>query len=332
MGEIAHLGPCPEVVCPACREPLRGDARGLGCRGCGRTFPRVAGLPDLRLRSDRYLALDAERAKAERLARRAWRTDLTGLAETYYAITDDVDARRRARYLAHIARAEVRGAGLVPLLPRTGRILEIGCGSGGLLAAAAKAGRDITGIDIAARWLVVASRRLADLGLSVPLAAADAENLPWNDAQFDAVVADSLIEHLDDPLSALREAWRVLRPGGRLIVWGPNRHSLTTDPHVGLWGVGWLPDHWASVYVRRRRGCDWTVRPLSPGQSRRLAVEAGWSDVRVHAPEVPLGWRTRWTGRIGIRLYETLRRSCLNGVLRELGPIWQVVATRQERA
>src|SRR5438445_244146 len=81
----------------------------------------------------------------------------------------------------------------------------------------------IEGFDIAARWLVVACRRLEDHGLSVPLTAASAECLPFADATFGTVVGDSLIEHCDDPQAALREWLRVLRPGGRLILWSPNR-------------------------------------------------------------------------------------------------------------
>src|SRR4051794_38444337 len=222
--------------CPACRGLLVGDAEGPVCVGCGRSFPLVAGLVDLRMESDRYLDLEAERAKAERLHGLEPGTDLRGLAEAYYAITDDVVDARRGRFLRHIAGAEARGEALAARLPRAGRILEIGCGTGGLLVPVLRSGRSIEGVDIAARWLVVARRRLADHGLTGSLVAASAERLPWDDGQFDAVVADSLIEHLDDPARALHEWVRVLRPGGRLIAWSPNRYTLGTDPHVGLWG------------------------------------------------------------------------------------------------
>ena len=90
--------------------------------------------------------------------------------------------------------------------------------------------------------------------------AASADRLPWPDGTFAAVVADSVLEHCDDPLAALREWRRVLRPGGRLVVWSPNRFAPVVDPHVRLWGIGFLPRRWAMAYSRRRRGGAWVPR------------------------------------------------------------------------
>jgi SAM-dependent methyltransferase len=317
-------------VCPACRSSLASGSESWTCFGCGRAFPIVAGLVDLRLHPDRYLDLAADRAKAEALARLDRGGKAADLAAAYYDMTADVDARRRARFIAHIEGAVRRGEALAALLPRTGRILEVGCGTGGLLVAAGRAGRAIEGVDIALRWLVVARRRLEDHGLDVGLFGACAERLPWTDGTFDAVVADSVLEHLDDPEAALKEWRRVVRPGGRLVVWSPNRFSVATDPHVGLWGVGWLPRRVAARYVRMRRGCDWKVRPLSAASARRLALGAGWRGVEVEPVRVPIGWSSGRRGRGAIRIYEAMRgRPIGRAILRRFGPLWQLVATRE---
>jgi O-antigen/teichoic acid export membrane protein/SAM-dependent methyltransferase len=311
--------------CPACQAPVDGP----GCTGCGRSYPTVAGIPDFRLDSDRYLDLDAERTKAERLARIASETDLEGLARAYYTMTPDVDPPRCERYLSHILGAESRGEALAACLEDDGPILEVGCGTGGLLVAATRRRLEIEGVDIAARWLVVARRRLDDHGLWVPLTAASAECLPFADASFGTIVADSLIEHCDDPSAALREWRRVLRPGGQLILWSPNRFTLTTDPHVRLWGLGFLPRAWADRYVRLRRGGAWVPQTLSARGASRLAVEAGFVDVRVGTPTIPASWedtRPR-SQRSAIVLYRWMSRiGPTRFLLRLLGPIWTLEA------
>ncbi len=250
-------------------------------------------------------------------------------------MTDDVVDDRRERFLRHIAGAEARGEALVACLPRGGRILEVGCGTGGLLVAATRAGLTIEGVDIAARWLVVARRRLTDHGLSAPLVAASAEWLPWPDGHFDTVVADSVLEHLDAPKPALREWVRVLRPGGRLVVWSPNRFTLTTDPHVGLWGMGWLPRSWVPGYLRLRGRDDWPPRTLSASEARRLAADSGLDAIELNVPGIPEGWARTFSRlqRLSIRVYAAIRMvRPARDLLRAVGPLWELRATKKEAA
>jgi SAM-dependent methyltransferase len=307
---------------------------GASCAGCGRSYPRVAGLLDLRLESDRYLDVEAERARARVLEEFAAGSDLMGVAAAYYVLTGEADDRR-ARFLAHIAAGLARGDALAARLPQGGRTLEVGCGTGGLLVAAARAGMTIVGVDIAARWLVVARRRLADHGLSVPLVAASADRLPWPDGHFDTVVADSVLEHLDDAGAAVREWTRVLHPGGRLLVWSPNRYALTTDPHLCLWGLGLMPRAWLPRYLRLRGRRAWSPRTLSAAEARRMAAAAGLGAVEVEAPAIPEAWaRTRpLAQRPLIRAYTAaLRLPGARGMLRAIGPLWELRATRTARS
>jgi ubiquinone/menaquinone biosynthesis C-methylase UbiE len=303
--------------------------------GCGQHFPSVVGIPDLRLHSDRYLSLASDRAKAQVLAELEATSDLAALAQAYYAITDDVDSVRQAAYRAHLERACERGRAVLRQVPKSGRILEVGCGSGGFLVAAAHAGCAIEGVDIALRWLALARRRLADHGLNAPLIAASAESLPWPDGSFDTVVADSVLEHLERPYEAIKEWARVLRPGGRLVVWSPNRFSILLDPHVRLWAIGWLPPRLAAAWVRFRRRGRWTVRPLSARHARRLAEQAGFNAIAVEAPRIPPEMvNARHTiARQALALYEkALGLPVTRDLLRWFGPLWQLTARRRLEA
>jgi SAM-dependent methyltransferase len=317
-------------VCPSCRGGLsRFEPDGLACLACDRRYPSVAGLPDLRLASDRYLDLASDRAKAERLHAIEPETDVMGLASAYYAMTDDVVDHRRARFLRHLAGAEPRGEALADRLPRSGRVLEVGCGSGGLLVAAAKVGIAIEGVDLASRWLVVARRRLADRGLNVPIVAGEAERLPYADQSFDTIVADSVLEHLDDPARALGEWARVLKPGGRIILWSPNRYTLTTDPHLGLWGVGWLPRRVVPSYLRLRNRADWAPPTLSAGEARKLAKQRGFEHVTTEPPVISEPWaQTRPAReRFPLRAYSALRAIWpTRAMLGTVGPLWELRA------
>ena len=181
----------------------------------------------------------------------------------------------------------------------------------------------------------MARRRLDDLGLHVPMYAASAERLPHSDASLDVVVADSLLEHLDNPAQALAEWARVLRPGGTLLVWSPNRFSLAIDPHVRLWGLGFLPRRWQAPYVKLRRGAMWPPRCLSPGEAQRLAQNAGFRSVELAPPAIPSCWaRSRTATQQALIATYGLARSMplARSLLRTIGPIWQLRATRQEVA
>ncbi len=329
-------GTIPDPVCPACLGPLDASKADLRCASCPRTFPGVAGLADLRLASDRYLSLAAERAKAIRLhaVETAPGADLKAVARAYYAMTDDVIDPRRDRFLRHIEGASARGEALLDRVRGSGPLLEIGCGTGGLLVAAARANRPVVGVDIASRWLVVARRRLSDAGLSAPLIAAEAERLPWPDATFDTIVADSVLEHLDDPAGALWEWRRVLRPGGRLVVWSPNRFTVATDPHLGLWGVGWLPRRWLPGYLRLRGRDEWPPRTLSAFEAGRLARRSGLDRVAVEPPGISKGWADSRPARerLPIRLYAAARQVLgARGALKAVGPLWELRAEAPAR-
>ena len=109
--------------------------------------------------------------------------------------------------------------------PRPGeRWLDVATGTGELALRAARAGADVTGLDISARLLAQAREKAAREGLDVAFDHGDAQELPYADESFDVVASSFGVIFAPDARRAGSELARVLRPGGRLGVttWAPN--------------------------------------------------------------------------------------------------------------
>jgi ubiquinone/menaquinone biosynthesis C-methylase UbiE len=102
-------------------------------------------------------------------------------------------------------------------LPRTARLLELGCGSGLFWAkneGRVPAGWQVTLTDLSKGMLAAAREAVRGLPATFAFQEADAAALPFADASFDAVMANHMLYHVPDDLAALREARRALVPGG----------------------------------------------------------------------------------------------------------------------
>lgn len=113
-------------------------------------------------------------------------------------------------------------------LPLGARVLDVCCGSGAsALPAADKVGPDglVLAVDLAQNLLALARRKAADRGLrNIEFRTGDLLDLGVPDADFDAVVCVFGVFFVPDMEAAVRELWRVLRPGGKLAIttWGPD--------------------------------------------------------------------------------------------------------------
>ena len=134
--------------------------------------------------------------------------------------TDEGYARRSQAYFARLPLAHARG------------ILALGCGTGveaRALARLAQADTAIVGVDHSPALIDTAQRLTADEGLSdnITYQVGDAHHAPYGDGEFDIVTLHTLISHVDDPLQVLREARRLVRPGGTVAVFDGDYASLT---------------------------------------------------------------------------------------------------------
>ena len=143
-------------------------------------------------------------------------------APEFYA---EVEQRRRELEPHIAAFADFEGA-------RGRRLLEIGVGLGTDFVRFVRAGAHATGVDLTERAVGLVRRRLELEGRQADLHVADAEALPFADGSFDRVYSWGVLHHTPDTARAIREAIRVLEPGGELCVMLYARHSWVA---YGFW-------------------------------------------------------------------------------------------------
>jgi ubiquinone/menaquinone biosynthesis C-methylase UbiE len=123
---------------------------------------------------------------------------------------------------------------LRPELVANKAVLEVGCGMGTHAALLAKAGAQLTAVDLTEKAVEMTSRRFEIFGLPGCIERADAERLPFSDSAFDMVWSWGVIHHSSSMETCLSEITRVLHDGGRLFLMVYYRPSLVYYVHCGL--------------------------------------------------------------------------------------------------
>lgn len=133
---------------------------------------------------------------------------------------------------------------LLPLLEPQFTLLDVGCGPGTITVDLAGRVAHVVGVDASAAVLELAREAAAQAGVvNVAFQVADAYRLPFADDSFDVVHAHQVLQHLSDPVAALREMRRVARPGGYVAVRDSDYSAMTWYPQVaGL-------DLWRQTYL-----------------------------------------------------------------------------------
>lgn len=133
--------------------------------------------------------------------------------------------------------------GLRMLPKRVGRLLDVGCGTGNFVAAAARRGFDAVGIDFSEKAV---ERGRTTYGVDLHrMTTADAR-ARFGDGAFDVVTAFEVLEHMDDVRSFVDDLTALLHPGGRLIISVPNR-----ERRPWMLNEGDLPPHHFTRWDRR---------------------------------------------------------------------------------
>jgi ubiquinone/menaquinone biosynthesis C-methylase UbiE len=172
---------------------------------------------------------------------------------------------------------------LVPVQGK--RILEVACGRGGFGTVLESLGATVCGVDFSIAALRVASQKANRDNITRPhvgLSQADAHHLPFASGVFDCLISCETIEHLAEPLNAVKEMARVCRSGGLLY--------LTTPNYLNLMGLYLVYD---AIFKKNRHSL--ATQPLDRHwlfpRVRQIIERSGWkilkSDGTVHQVPVP---------------------------------------------
>ena len=146
------------------------------------------------------------------------------------------------------------------------RLLEVGCGLGTDLLEFAKGGALVTGVDLTPQSIELVKKRFGMEGLPVDARVSDAEHLPFEDDTFDVVYSFGVLHHTPNTQQAIDEVYRVLKPGGKIVIMLYHKNSLHVWLGVPLYSFWKIVKSKGSALMRPTVLEDW-VRVYDGGEN-----------------------------------------------------------------
>ena len=172
-------------------------------------------------------------------------------------------------------------------LPQGSSILEVAPGPGYLSVELAKLGQfNIVGLDISHSFLRIARENAAQAGVSVDFWQGNASAMPFDDASFDFIICRAAFKNFSEPVKAINEMFRALKPGGRAVIHDLDRlaspeaiKAAVRDMNLGWFNsmlTGWIFKH---VLLKRA---------YSQADFRRMAAESSARTCEIAVEDISL--------------------------------------------
>lgn len=167
-------------------------------------------------------------------------------------------------------------------------ILDVGTGPGIVAFLLAELGHDVTGVDLSEEMLRKAMENATHFDLPVEFKHSDAENLPFVDESFDAVVSKDVLWTLPNPEKAIAEWTRVLKSGGKVVIADGNWYlNINSSLKRRIWRYLAMPliliteQRWDRNLDADVKNKLWSTHTKRPDADIEILENVGFSDVRV---------------------------------------------------
>lgn len=208
----------------------------------------------------------------------------------------------------HTGMKEVWKEVLSEVFDKKMRILDVGTGTGFLALILAELGHDVIGIDLSREMINIAKKKVD--GLKIKFVIGDAENLPFNDESFDAVICRHVVWTLPNPQKAVKEWYRVLKDGGKIVMidgeWYQNSMLAKFKRFIGRLFIALFERRLISSYKREISKYLPLYRQGNLEKVVDLLKNAGFSDVLIKdiswirkqmLENLPFYYKLTWSSR-----------------------------------
>ncbi len=177
-------------------------------------------------------------------------------------------------------------------LPSGARVLEVAPGPGYFSVALARLGNfEITGLDVSKTFVEIARRNASEAGVPVDFQQGNASRMPFANDRFDLILCRAAFKNFSEPVKALAEMRRVLRPGGKAIIIDLRRDTPQQEinRHIDAMKAGSVN----ATLMKWTFRCMLLKRAYTREEFERMIAEAGWQKYEIG--EAPVGFEITLT-------------------------------------